>query len=196
MISPPPAAATSTRASKAGIVRTIEPCCSSAIHHAWRLHSRLHLGRKCRLEKVALVVRRSEAAGWRWSSSTLNECKPRFLGVDVMHWARPMAAELRDTRSGRRKGSSSDISSVREKARIELLRKGSSWDLKNCKGKPEQHEPSFGLFAIATRGRAARQSSTATPAPACAALPSLLRSAGRPRSGRPQSEISEPAQPS
>ena len=108
-------------------MRTIEPCCSSAIHHAWRLHSRLHLGRKCRLEKVALVVRRSEAAGWRWSSSTLNECKPRFLGVAVMHWARPMAAELRDTRSGRRKGSSSDISSVREKARIALLRKGSSW---------------------------------------------------------------------
>ena len=91
MLSPPPAAATSTRASKAGIVRTIEPCCSSAIHHAWRLHSRLHLGRKCRLEKVALVVRRSEAAGWRWSSSTLNECKPRFLGVAVMHWAWPMA---------------------------------------------------------------------------------------------------------
>lgn len=108
MLSPPPAAATSTRASKAGIVRTIEPCCSSAIHHAWRLHSRLHLGRKCRLEKVALVVRRSEAAGWRWSSSTLNECKPRFLGVAVMHWARPMAAELRDSRSGRRQGSSSD----------------------------------------------------------------------------------------
>ena len=108
-------------------MRTIEPCCSSAIHHAWRLHSRLHLGRKCRLEKVALVVRRSEAAGWRWSSSTLNECKPRFLGVAVMHWARPMAAELRDTRSERRKGSSSDISSVREKARIALLRKGSSW---------------------------------------------------------------------
>ena len=57
----------------------------------------------------------------------MNECKPRFLGVAVMHWARPMAAELRDTRSGRRKGSSSDISSVREKARIALLRKGSSW---------------------------------------------------------------------
>ena len=111
-------------------MRTIEPCCSSAIHHAWRLHSRLHLGRKCRLEKVALVVRRSEAAGWRWSSSTLNECKPRFLGVAVMHWARPMAAELRDTRSERRKGSSSDISSVREKARIALLRKGSSWAFK------------------------------------------------------------------
>ena len=108
MLSPPPAAATSTRASKAGIVRTIEPCCSSAIHHAWRLHSRLHLGRKCRLEKVALVVRRSEAAGWRWSSSTLNECKPRFLGVAVMHWVRHMAAELRDSRSGRRQGSSSD----------------------------------------------------------------------------------------
>ena len=108
MLSPPPAAATSTRASKAGIVRTIEPCCSSAIHHAWRLHSRLHLGRKCRLEKVALVVRRSEAAGWRWSSSTLNECKPRFLGVAVMHWARTMATELRDSRSGRRQGSSSD----------------------------------------------------------------------------------------
>ena len=89
-------------------MRTIEPCCSSAIHHAWRLHSRLQLGRKCRLEKVALVVRRSEAAGWRWSSSTLNECKPRFLGVAVMHWARPMAAELRDSRSGRRQGSSSD----------------------------------------------------------------------------------------
>ena len=85
-------------------MRTIEPCCSSAIHHAWRLHSRLHLGRKCRLEKVALVVRRSEAAGWRWSSSTLNECKPRFLGVAVMHWARPMAAELRDSRSVRRQG--------------------------------------------------------------------------------------------
>ena len=83
---------------------TIVPCCSSAIHHAWRLHSRLHLGRKCRLEKVALVVRRSEAAGWRWSSSTLNECKPRFLGVAVMHWARPMAAELRDSRSERRQG--------------------------------------------------------------------------------------------
>ena len=89
-------------------MRTIEPCCSSAIHHAWRLHSRLHLGQKCRLEKVALVVRRSEAAGWRWSSSTLNECKPRFLGVAVMHWARPMATELRDSRSGRRQGSSSD----------------------------------------------------------------------------------------
>ena len=109
MLSPPPAAATSTRASKAGIVRTIEPCCSSAIHHAWRLHSRLHLGRKCRLEKVALVVRRSEAAGWRWSSSTLNECKPRFLGVAVMHLARTMATALRDSRSGRRQGSSSDI---------------------------------------------------------------------------------------
>ena len=89
-------------------MRTIEPCCSSAIHHAWRLHSRLHLGRKCRLEKVALVVRRSEAAGWRWSSSTLNECKPRFLGVAVMHLARTMATELRDSRSGRRQGSSSD----------------------------------------------------------------------------------------
>ena len=87
---------------------TIVPCCSSAVHHAWRLHSRLHLGRKCRLEKVALVVRRSEAAGWRWSSSTLNECKPRFLGVAVMHWARTMATELRDSRSGRRQGSSSD----------------------------------------------------------------------------------------
>ena len=113
MLSPPPAAATSTRASKAGIVRTIEPCCSSAIHHAWRLHSRLHLGRKCRLEKVALVVRRSEAAGWRWSSSTLNECKPRFLGVAVMHWARPMAAELRDSRSGRRQGGSSNAPECR-----------------------------------------------------------------------------------
>ena len=109
---------------------TIVPCVSSAIHHAWRLHSRLQLGRKCRLEKVALVVRRSEAAGWRWSSSTLNECKPRFLGVAVMHWARTMATELRDTRSERRKGSSSDISSVREKARIALLRKGSSWAFK------------------------------------------------------------------
>ena len=32
----------------------------------------------------------------------MNECKPRFLGVAVMHWARPMAAELRDTRSERR----------------------------------------------------------------------------------------------
>ena len=106
-------------------MRTVEPCCSSAVHHAWRLHSRLHLGRKCRLEKVALVVRKSEAAGWRWSSSTLNECKPRFLGVAVMHWARPMAAELRDSRSVRRQGSSSDIRSVREKARIALLRKGS-----------------------------------------------------------------------
>ena len=43
----------------------------------------------------------------------MNECKPRFLGVAVMHWARPMAAELRDSRSERRKGSSSDIRSVR-----------------------------------------------------------------------------------
>ena len=43
----------------------------------------------------------------------MNECKPRFLGVAVMHWARPMAAELRDSRSERRQGSSSDISSVR-----------------------------------------------------------------------------------
>ena len=60
----------------------------------------------------------------------MNECKPRFLGVAVMHWARPMAAELRDTRSERRKGSSSDISSVREKARIALLRKGFSWAFK------------------------------------------------------------------
>ena len=42
----------------------------------------------------------------------MNECKPRFLGVAVMHWARPMAAELRDSRSERRQGSSS---SVREK---------------------------------------------------------------------------------
>ena len=116
MLSPPPAAATSTRASKAGIVRTIEPCCSSAIHHAWRLHSRLHLGRKCRLEKVALVVRRSEAAGWRWSSSTLNECKPRFLGVAVMHWARPMAAELRDSRSERRPACA--VATLASKARL------------------------------------------------------------------------------
>ena len=54
----------------------------------------------------------------------MNECKPRFLGVAVMHWARPMAAELRDSRSARRQGSSSDIRSVREKARIALLRKG------------------------------------------------------------------------
>ena len=126
-------------------MRTIEPCCSSAIHHAWRLHSRLHLGRKCRLEKVALVVRRSEAAGWRWSSSTLNECKPRFLGVAVMHWARPMAAELRDSRSGRRQGSSSDISSVREKARIALIRKGSSWAFKEniMIGASARQEPGF-----------------------------------------------------
>ena len=43
----------------------------------------------------------------------MNECKPRFLGVAVMHWAWPMAAELRDTRSEHRKGSSSDIRSVR-----------------------------------------------------------------------------------
>ena len=38
----------------------------------------------------------------------MNECKPRFLGVAVMHWARTMATELRDSRSGRRQGSSSD----------------------------------------------------------------------------------------
>ena len=37
-----------------------------------------------------------------------NECNPRFLGVAVMHWARTMATELRDSRSGRRQGSSSD----------------------------------------------------------------------------------------
>ena len=78
----------------------------------------------------------------------MNECKPRFLGVAVMHWARPMAAELRDTRSERRKGSSSDISSVREKARIALLRKGSSWAfnysqlwaLRNCNVKKTRRE--------------------------------------------------------
>ena len=128
-------------------MRTIEPCCSSAVHHAWRLHSRLHLGRKCRLEKVALVVRRSEAAGWRWSSSTLNECKPRFLGVAVMHWARPMAAELRDSRSERRQGSSSDISSVREKARIALLRrKGSSHLARPLKAKSRRPLGSRDLF--------------------------------------------------
>lgn len=34
----------------------------------------------------------------------MNECKPRFLGVAVMHWARPMAAELRDSLSERRLG--------------------------------------------------------------------------------------------
>ena len=51
----------------------------------------------------------------------MNECKPRFLGVAVMHWARLMAAELRDSRSVRRQGSSSDIRSVR---RLESRWKG------------------------------------------------------------------------
>ena len=41
-------------------------------------------GRKYRLEIVTLVVRRSEAAGWRWSFSTMNEGKPSYLGVAVV----------------------------------------------------------------------------------------------------------------
>ena len=61
-----------------------------------------------------------------------------------------MAAELRDTRSGRRKGSSSDISSVREKARIALLRKGSSWAFKLARKQTEE------ASKMPFRGRAAR----------------------------------------
>ena len=45
----------------------------------------------------------------------MNECNPRFLGVAVMHWARTTAAELRDSRSGRRQGSSSDFRGVCER---------------------------------------------------------------------------------
>ena len=84
MLSPPPTAASSRRASKARTLRTIMDSCSSAVCYACRPQGCLHLGRKYRLEIVTLVVRRSEAAGWRWSSSTMNEWKPSYLGVG--HW--------------------------------------------------------------------------------------------------------------
>ena len=133
MLSPPPTAASSRRASKARTLRTIMDSCSSAVCYACRPQGCLHLGRKYRLEIVTLVVRRSEAAGWRWSSSTMNEWKPSYLGVAVVPRTRPMAPELRGSCLARRQGSSSDLRSVREKAQIAPLRKGSTSALRKSR---------------------------------------------------------------
>ena len=78
-------------ASKATILRTIMDSCSSAVCYACRpghmaastLGGSITLGGST-LGEITLVVRRSEAAGWRWSSSTMNEWKPSYLGVG--HW--------------------------------------------------------------------------------------------------------------
>ena len=112
MLSPPPTAASSRRASKARTLRTIMDSWISAVCYACRPQGCLHLGRKYRLEIVTLVVRRSEAAGWRWSSSTMNEWKPSYLGVAVVPRTRPMAPELRGSCLARRQGSSSDVKSA------------------------------------------------------------------------------------
>ena len=56
----------------------------------------------------------------------MNEWKPSYLGVAVVPRTRPMAPELRGSCLARRQGSSSDVRSVREKAQIAPLRKGST----------------------------------------------------------------------
>ena len=56
----------------------------------------------------------------------MNEWKPSYLGVAVVPRTRPMAPELRGSCLARRQGSSSDLRSVREKAQIAPVRKGST----------------------------------------------------------------------